>query len=309
MKRVFVLIFPILLYSQIVKPHREFKANGFVYDFTISKNRLYSATGVGEIDVFSLGDGKMVDIIKIPQIENFYGEKLFAKIYSVDIFQKSILILTEARFGGRTIFIYKDRKLEKIFTSKSPIKKVKFINNVLFLYATLGNELVLYDIWNSREIYRKQINSSPFSDFDIFESEVAISSESGEISICNIWTGSEIEVFKGENFDNVYKVAFENQTILGAGQDRKLSIYKRGGESSNLQADFLIYSVALSKNEKIGAFPFNQDNDIKVFSVNNGDILYTLTGQKSTLNSMEFLNNKTLFTSSNDEYILEWRLR
>lgn len=307
--KLFFLIFPIILISQTVKPHREFKANGFVYDFIISNNRIYSATGVGEIDIFSLETGKIVEIINVPKISSFYENTLSAKIYSVDKYEDKVLILSEAEYGGRTIFVQQNGKLTKLFSSRSPIKKAKFVNDVLFIYATLGNEIILYDIWNNREVYKCKINSSPFSDFEIFQDEVAVSSESGEISIRNIWTGEEVEILKGENLDNVYKVAFEKDILLGAGQDRKLSIYKRGGKSSNLKSDFLIYSVAISSDAKIGAFPFNQENDIKIFNIENQKITHILKGQKSTLNSMKFLNLDTLFTSSNDEYILEWKLK
>ena len=309
MRKLLILILPILLTSQTLKPHREFKANGLVYDFIISENILYSATGVGEIDIFSLKSGEIIDIVKVPTIPNFYEDNLPAKIYSIDKFENRLLILSEAEYGGRTIFLQENGKLRKILSSRSPIKKARFINDVLFLYATLGNELILYDIWNNREIYKKQVNSSPFSDFDIFEEEVAVACESGNISIHNIWTGDEVEILKGENLDNVYRVAFEKDIVLGSGQDRQVSIYNRNGKNSNIKGDFLIYSVGLSPDSKIGAFPFNQENDIRVFNVENGNILHTLVGQRSTLNTMEFQNSETLFTSSNDEYILEWKLR
>lgn len=310
MHKLLILIFmSISLFSEIIKPHREFKANGFVYDFIISGEKLYSATGVGEVDIFSLKSGNIIDIIKVPSIPSFYEEESFAKIYSVDVFQDLVLILSEGEYGSRKIFLKNKDKLERLFSSPSPIKKAKFINDVLFLYGTLANEIVLYDIVNHREVYRKQVNSSPFSDFDIYGEEVAVASESGDISIHNIWTGEIIKTLKGQNLDNVYKVAFENQTILGAGQDRQISIYKLNDKSYNQKGEFLIYSVALSQNEKIGAYPFNQENDIRIFNVENRDILHVLKGQKSTLNTMEFKNENTLFTSSNDEYILEWRFK
>jgi len=308
-KTILVLILPIFLFAQTLLPHREFKANGMIYEFLISDNKIYSATDKGEIDIFSLESAKLVETIKFPTIPNFYGENIPAKLYSIDKFKNKILILSESEYGGRTIYLSENGKIRKILNSRSPIKKVRFINDVLFMYATLGNEIVLYDLWNNKQIYKKQINSSPFSDFSIYNDEVAIACESGEISIANIWTGDILDILKGGNLDNVYKLVFQNNIIVGAGQDRQVGIYQRKtGKYSQVKAEFIIYSVGLSADGKIGAYPYNQNNEIKIFETKSGNILHILKGQKATLNTMKFIDKQTLLTSSDDEYILEWKL-
>jgi WD40 repeat protein len=311
MGKLFIfLLFPIFLISDIITPHRAFEASGTVFDFIIKNEKIYAGTSVGIVDIFNLKNGKIIEQIKIPPFENFYGEEIKPKIYSVDLFKNHLLILSESKMGGRDVYLKKSKKpLEKLFHSSSPIKKAKLINDVLFIYATLGNEIVLYDIWDKMEVYKRKISSSPFSDFQINGEKIAISSESGDIEILNIWTGKTLSKLKGENVDNVYKVAFKGDTVLGAGQDRRLSIYKISeNKSFHIQGDFLIYSVGISPDEVLGAFPFNEKNEIKVFNVQNGKAIHILKGQNSLLNKIEFLNSKQIFSSSDDKFILDWRI-
>jgi hypothetical protein len=301
-----ILILLMELSAEIVKPHREFIANGIVYDFEVANGKIYSATGFGEIDIFSLENGDIIDKVIFSELEDFYGDKIKRKIYSVSIFKENILSLVEAEYGKKELYLTENGYTKRVLSTSSPIKKAKLINEKYLIYATLGNEFVLFDYQNLKEIYKKQISSSSFSDFDIFGDEVAISSESGEIFILDILTGNKKRVFSGENVDNVYKVSFGKNVVLGAGQDRRLSIYFKNS-SYHIPAEFLIYAVALSKSEKIGAFPYNLENYISIFDVQSGKKLQDLRGQKSTLNKIMFLEENRVLSSSDDKYILEWR--
>ncbi len=295
---------------QIIRPHQQFIASGAVYDFVIDNNLIYMATGEGIIDIFDMNNSRVAQI-EFPKIANFYEDNISPKIYSVDHLDKLTMALIEAEFGKREIFIKKDddKNIKKIISTKTAIKKAKLIKNNLLIYATLSNELILFDLKNMTEIYNKKIGNSSFSDFEIFENKIAVSSESGEINILNILTGENIEILKGLNLDNVYKLAFYKNIILGAGQDRRVSIYNKNIENYWLSSDFLVYAVAISPDGKFGAFPFNEENEIKIFQIDNKKELFKLSGQKSTLNKILFINNYQIFSSSDDKYLLEWRLK
>ena len=176
------LLFQTVFADEIVKPHRKFQTSGIVLDFRFFKNKIYAGTDAGTVDIFDLKTGKMEKQIKMKPLPDFYSGTIPAKVYSVSLFQDLMLILSEAKYGGRELSLYQNGKLKHILTTRSPIKKVKLINDVICIYATLGNELVLYDLYNNREIYHVQINSSTFSDFAIQGDLIAMASESGEIS-------------------------------------------------------------------------------------------------------------------------------
>jgi len=301
------LLFQTVFADEIVKPHRKFQTSGIVLDFRFFKNKIYAGTDAGTVDIFDLKTGKMEKQIKMKPLPDFYSGTIPAKVYSVSLFQDLMLILSEAEYGGRELSLYQNGKLKHILTTRSPIKKVELINDVICIYATLGNELVLYDLYNNREIYHIQISSSTFSDFAIQGDLIAMASESGEISLRNFWTGEEVQVLKGENLDNIYKVDFKNHIIAGSGQDRRLSIYNLKDNSHfHILTDFLIYSVGLSPDGTLALFPYKQNNDMKLISTKDGTTLKIFTDLTATLNRIIFLNNHTALTSSDENQIIEW---
>ena len=150
-----------------------------------------------------------------------------------------------------------------------------------------------------------------FSDFvtDYTRKLVITCEESGNIRLLNSKTGQLIHVFSGQNVDNIYKVCCNKMTFVGAGQDRRVAVYKWGKESYYMKADFLVYSVGLDREGRLCAYPANENNDIYVFDTNTKQILYKLIGQKSTLTKIEFLPNNKMISSSEDNNILIWKLK
>ena len=138
---------------------------------------------------------------------------------------------------------------------------------------------------------------------------VASSCESGEITIFDALSGKVIKVLKGGNVDNVYKVDFKKDAILCAGQDRRGIIYNlQSGAYERFDGSFLIYAGALSPSLNLGAFAFNEQNDIVLFDLVSKTKVHTLQGQRSTLNTIVFANDKELVSASDDQFIMIWRL-
>ena len=191
------------------------------------------------------------------------------------------------------------------------ISKAKFVDKNRILVALLSNEFLLWDVKNKKEIYRIQPNPSHFSDVTLNENKtmVASSCESGEITLFEVLSGKIIKVLKGGNVDNVYKVDFKKEKVLCAGQDRRGIIYNlKSGAYDRFDGSFLIYAGALSPNLTFGAFAFNEQNDIVLFDLASKSKAHTLKGQKSTLNTIIFANEKELVSSSDDQFIMIWRL-
>lgn len=316
MKKTFILLLIIIasLNTFAISPIYSIKASGAVYDFVIEGDILYVATDVGIVDIFNYKIKKKISNIKIPKIKGFAGDLITPKIFSIDKLKNidGIILTVQGDKGFRDIYYYKDKKLTKILSQDDKLmaKKTSFITKDLILIGLLSNELILYNINQHKQIYREQLSTSVFSDFTTdFTRKLAITcEESGKIRLLNSKTGQLIHVFEGQNLDNIYKVYYNKMTFVGAGQDRRVSVYKWGKESYYMKADFLVYSIGLDREGKLCAYPANENNDIYVFDTNTRKILYKLIGQESTLTKIEFLPNNKLISSSEDNKILIWKL-
>ncbi len=309
---VFLVFFSIILFA--TTPSFSLKASGGVYDFIVEENILYAATDAGVVDIFNINKRKRVGEIVIPKIKDFAGDLIYPKIFSIDKLKnnQAIILTVQGDAGYRDIYIYSEKKLTKIFSQKDKlmVKRASFITKDLIMLGLLSNEIILYNFKTKEQIYRKQLSTSVFSDFtnDITRKLTITCEESGKIRLLNSFNGETIKVFSGQNLDNIYKVGYTKLTFIGAGQDRRVSVYKWGKEEYYIKASFLVYCVGIDETGKYGAYAANEDNDIKVFNIETRENLYTLKGQKSTLTKIHFLNNNEIISSGEDEYILFWQL-
>jgi WD40 repeat protein len=317
MRTLFVVLLTLCaLFAKDITPTHQIKASGNVLDFEIYEGKLYVATDNSIVDIFDMQTTNLQESIQIPKIEDFMGETIGAKIYSVDLSpdKKSIMILAEGEKGSREIYIKSGNELKKIITRDDRLfmKKAKFLNNTQILIALMGNELILYDMPTSKKLYQSQLNQSSFSDFAFSKDKslVASTCESGEIFLVDPKNAKVTKTLSGANKDNIYKVAFVKRYVSGAGQDRKGSLYDLVlGGYTNHDADFLIYATALSPSEKYVAYAFNEENHIAIFDIASKQKSFVLKGQKSTLNAIRFIDETTIVSGSDDKYIMIWKLQ
>lgn len=111
----FILIFTLTynLFANDLKPLNILETSGGVTDLVLDKNRLLAATVNSTIDIFDINSKEKIDTIKIPKIKDFLGDLIESKIYSTDILGNKILILSQGESGGRNLFIYEDKKINK----------------------------------------------------------------------------------------------------------------------------------------------------------------------------------------------------
>ncbi len=313
----FILFFCIAMittiWGQSITPLHEIKASGVVYDIVVDENYLYAGTGHGELQVFDYHTQKLVKTISLPKIKDFMGDDTYPKVFSVDHFNGKYLLMSEAKSGYREVFIHENNVTTKIISVEDhqAIAKAKFVDEGHLFIGTLGNDVMLYDIKNQKEIYRFQISQSKFSDFALNNKRdtAVIGCESGEISVIDVQKGKVIQLLKGQNLDNTYKVAISNGIVTGAGQDRRGSYYnlasKKGGY---FEGTFLIYATALSPSGQKAAYAINEANDIAIYNLQKHQKVALLKGQHSTLNTIIFLDEKILFSASSDPMIIMWQL-
>ena len=69
----------------------------------------------------------------------------------------------------------------------------------------------------------------------------------------------------------------------------------------------MVYSVGLSLDGKLCAYPSDFANNITIFNTNTKENTYKLIGDKSTVSNIIFINNDEIFTTSKNK-IKFWRL-
>lgn len=311
-KFILVLFFIVNIYGiETLNPTYSLKASGDVQDIVYQDNKLYAATSEGSVDIFDTKDKKLIQKIKISNIKDFMGDSVASKIYSVDILNGQLLIVSQGMKGYRNLWLYSNNKLEKIIdiTQKQFIKKGRFLSKNEIIFATLSNQIIKYDLDKKQIKYTIQPSSSSFSDFTLNEDKkkVAITDESGIVRVLDTKNGKLIKEYEAVNLDRVYQLDYKNEVVLTAGQDRKAVIYK-GNKSNFLDFNFLLYSCGLSPSGKLGAVAYNEQNDVIVFDTKTLDRFYNLTKNKATLTKILFIDEKELFATSDSSKINYWRL-
>lgn len=302
------------LNAKDINPNFTYLASGGVNDLVLVQNKLYAATSASSVDVFDINTQTKIKSIKLPKIKDFLGDEIDSKIYSVDTFNEDVLILSQGNKGGRAINIYKNSKLHEIISDKKRmfIAKAKFIDKQTIIFALLSNELYLYDLVNKKIKKIVQISHSKFSSFTLTKNKdyVIVADESGIVRMLDTKNLEVKKVFKGENVDNLFQVETKKDLIITAGQDRRCAVYNMNKDNAYYKkADFLIYSVGLSKNSTLGAFASNENNDVTVFDTNTKQDLYTLKQNPAILTNILFKSEDEIFVSSDQEKINYYKLK
>ncbi|MFK5975226.1 MAG: WD40 repeat domain-containing protein [Sulfurovum sp.] len=317
MKKIVILLAVIVACSQSrpISPISEIEANGTVTDMVLNKDELIIGTDRGILQVYNHKESRFIKTIKLPKIIDFVGDKISAKIYSVDKIDFKYLILSNSGKNGYTnLSIYWNNQTKQLISHKDKIiiLKARFIDSTHILLGLLGNEAILYDIESETKIYQLSLGQSKFSDFALNEdkSQAIFACESGVLTLIDTQKGNIIREFRGQNVDNVYSVDIKKDRVVGAGQDRRGSIYSVSNDSgSYIEGTFLVYATALSPSANIVAFAMDEENSIYIYKPQTKEQIAILSGQKSRLSSIIFQDEQTLFSSSDDDTIMVWNIK
>jgi hypothetical protein len=302
------------LFATDLKPVDSIEINGTSKDMVLHGNILDIATDMGHIEVYDIQSKQKLKEISIPDVKDFMGDIVPARVMSSDFIDDRYLLLSDSGKGGYSdLYIFENDKIIKLLSAddKVSIIKARFIDKNHILFGFLSNEVALFDLTSKKELYRTQLSESKFSDFALSEdkSKAVFSCESGILSIVDTHSGKVQKELKGQNLDNVYKVDFKGDVVSAAGQDRRAAIYSASsGNGSYIQGNFLIYATGLSPSTKLVAFAMNEQNDIMIYDTNTKALKYTLKGQKSTLNSIIFATDDKLYSASDDSSVMIWQL-
>ncbi len=314
MRKLFILclILFLHLFAKDINSQYTLSVDGNILAMMVSDGKIYASTDSSIVEIFDITTKKLEKVIKFDKIKDFLGSISDTRIFSIDKDGDRLLFVSQGEEGFSRAYLHYQNKNHLIFDKKDklPIVKAKFISKDKIILALLSSRVLLYDLKNKKFIYDKQISQSKFSDFALSQdrSKMVLSDESGRATLLDTKSGKIIKTFDGQNLDNVYQVDYKNHTIAVASKDRRCGIYKENGSMAYYKtADFMVYSVGLSENGKLCAYPSDFANNITVFDVDSKSNLYRLVGDKSTISNIIFVGNKSIFTSSKNK-IKFWKL-
>ena len=293
-------------------PVASVELNGTAKDMVFVDGELVVATDMGHIEIYKMPQREKVKEVSIPDVKDFMGDMIPARVMSTDKIAQKYLLLSDSGKGGYAdLFIHENGKTVKVIgpEDKKALIKARFIDENRILLGYLSNEAALFDLRTGKEKYRVQLSESKFSDFALNEKRdrAVFSCESGVLSVISVEDGKVIRTLEGQNVDNVYRVDFKRDTVSGAGQDQRGSIYDvKTGRGSYIKGNFLIYATALSPSAKRVAFAMNEKNDITIFDTESKMKIAVLKGQKSTLNVIIFVDEERLYSASDDSTVMVW---
>ena len=303
-----LLLLSSLYASKMQMPSASFVADGGVTDILLTSDKLYGATSVGVVDIFSLKSKKIIKKITLQKMKNFLGESSTVKIFSVDYIDGKLLILAQASRGYREVYLYENGTLTKIISAKErlSIAKAKFIDKNTLILALLGNDIISYDIAKHKENWRRQASLSAFSNFALSEdkSKVIIADESGELHLFATKNAALLRSLSGENLDNVFDVDFKSDIIAAAGKDRRCVIYDLNRKSSYYkESHFFVFAVGLSPSGKLAAYTSDEKNTITLFNTDTKRELATFGGNSMTISEIIFSSEDEFYIASNAKTI------
>ena len=313
----------VLFYAKDLKPTFVYKASGGVTHLAYSDNKLYVATQASSVDVFDLKTKKKIKSIKVPQIKDFMGDTIDAKIYNTDVYKNKVLLTVQDTSGFRELFIYENNKLTKLISKddKLYISKALFLDDKYILFALLGNTMYLYNYKTKKVKWTLEIRSqdtefnSTFADFIISKDKsiAVIADESGDLKIIDIKKAKVIKILAGYNLDKVFKVDLKNNKIITAGQDGRCVVYNLNNNKTYFLREepnwFLIYASALSPSGKLGAYSSDENNNETIFNTDTKIKLYKLTNNLMTLSSILFVSEDEIFVGTDSNKFNYYKLK
>jgi len=283
--------------------------DGYISKVAFNNNYLIAGLENGKIVIKKFNKDKVIDSFKLPEIEDFMGDKIPMPIYSLDIDGDKLLILAEGEESVRKLFIYdlSSKKLEQLFTSPKTFMKAKFVGKNRIVFGLLSDEVALYDYSLKKFIYTKQIGNYVFSTFALNSdrSRLLLGDESGAVKLVRVKDGKIERIFNKFNKDQTISLAYMKKLGLNATADKRVSLFDvdSGRYLLKLEAKFLPYGVAISPNENYIAFQYDEKNRIVVYD-KYGKLITFIEGHTMPLNGMRFIDNNKVLSFSADKIII-----
>ncbi len=317
MKYIFFLLLMIVnIYAKgLIQPEYVYKvSSGLVTDVLYNKQQLYCATDDGKIEIFDTKSKQIIQNIKLDKIKDFMGDAIDSKIFSIDLLDDSLLILSQDNGGYSRVHIYNSAALHVIIFSNDRLNiiKAKFIDKENILIALISNDIISYNIKSKKKNWTTQASMSKFSNFALNNDKtlVAIADESGEVHIISTKDGKKVKTLTGDNVDNIFSIDFKGDVILTGGQDRRVGVYNlKNGDAYYKMSHFFVYGVGLSPSGKTAAYSSDINNDVELFDTATREVLGKYKANKMIVNSIYFINEKEFFINSSSSEVGYYKIK
>jgi WD40 repeat protein len=300
--RIILLLFFFVIASLALelKPTVSVKLSSPAIDMVCRGGKLYASCANGEVLAIEK-TGKISERYRLPTQAG--------RAMSIDSDAGLIAIGAEDSF----VYFVQNGKIQKSsIKSSSVIKKILFAGGGRLLVGNIGAEVSSYELLGQKKIYSVQVDASTFSDMALSPDKKSICAvgEAGVVHILDASNGRKKAQLKGGNVDNIYKVEWQNERIITAGQDRRVIVYGANGTiAARFDAAFLVYSAALSPSAKICAAAVDEQNNIALFDIASQTKIHNAKGHAATLNRIVFIDENSFASAADENKILIWRIK
>ncbi len=318
MKIIKILLISVLsvvvLNAKDIKPFVTYEVNGGINDMVVHNGKMYVGTAKSRVDIVDLKTKKLEKEIVLSKITDFMGDVIESEVFSVDVMENDILILSQDKNGYSRLDVYKNGKLEHILDKKDAlyIVKAKYVTKDTVLLGLLSNVYMLYNLKNKKTIWEEQITMSKFSNYALNDdrTEAATADEGGDVNVISLKDGKKLKRYPGVNKDEVFAIDWKKDLIVTGGKDRKVGIYHTDrAEGIEKQYSFFIYSVGISPNAKYVGASVDDQNNVVVFDAKTKEDKYRLIENRSKISAIVFLDENTVLVASNDVSINLYKLK
>jgi len=312
---IIVVLFLTSLYGQkLIEPRYVYNISGMVTDLFYNTNFLYVATDDGQVECFNVKTKKLEHNIQLKKIKDFMGDAVGSKIFSLDMIEDKLMILSQDSGGYSRVHIYQDKQLEQVISKDDMLNiiKAKFIDKDTLILALISNDIISYNIKTKKKNWVTQASMSKFSSFALNNDRtlVAIADESGDVHLLSIKDGHIVKKLSGQNVDNIFSIAFCGHIVLTGGQDRRAGVYDiTRGSAYHKASSFFVYGVGLSPSGKIGAYSSDLKNNITLFSTQTREKLGVYKSNKAIVNGIYFISENEFFVNSNAKTVSYYKVK
>ncbi len=313
-----LLIWSGCLFSNMLQAQTIHKVRGAVSDFCFFEkhSEIFISTDQGIIECIDSNNFKVKRTISFPSLVDFFGDSIRPMIHSIDADPATgtLFAIVQGKDGFRDLYRISTNKKEQVISSKNEkimMTQVIALNKLECAFATLGNELMRYNLKTSKYSYKSQAGTSVFAQLAYKRSEqkVFIADESGTITVIDVNTGDPTRKIKDQHLDMVYSVDVGATYLISGGKDLKLVIRNLdSGKKKNIPNPFPVYCVAINKDETLAALQSDDDNTISIININSGKTIRKLKKHQSSLTKLAFIGTNQLISSGNDGLLIKWNL-
>lgn len=307
---VFLIIVQVI--AGAITPAAILKTDGLISDMVVREGKIYASTDAGVVNIFDLATKRKLSSISIPKVHSSSGKIFLPKVYSADHFAGTTVMVTESGESSfRNVYIWSENKLQKLIdnTNGLLIKKVRFVDANHLLFGLSSDIIVLMDMKMKKPLYEVQAGGGVFGDMALSpnRSLVAVGDESGEIVQIETRSGKVLKTLSGINLDAINRLAYQKNTIISGGHDRRVGVYKPQG-SYFIETNFFVYAVGLSPSSSIGVYTDGDENELQIFEIETQKKIGRLKGGESLYDTLIFLDEHTLIGSGEENKIYYWRI-